>query len=42
MMVLETLLDIKLALLNSDTDRDGLPLNRAQGSHNLRISSIIK
>jgi hypothetical protein len=48
MMVLETLLDIELELLNSSTDRTNLPLNRAdillkraQCSHNLSISSII-
>jgi len=29
MMVLETLLDIKLALLNSSADRADLPLNGA-------------
>jgi len=29
MMVLETILDIKLALLNSNTGRADLPLNRA-------------
>jgi hypothetical protein len=46
--VLETLLEIKLALLNSNTHRADLPLNRAdiplnrtQCSHNLSISSII-
>jgi HJR/Mrr/RecB family endonuclease len=42
MMVLETLLDIKLALLNSNIDRAYLPLNRTQFSHNLTISSIIR
>jgi hypothetical protein len=40
-IVLETLLDIELALLNSSTDRIDLPLNRAQCSHNLSISSVI-
>jgi hypothetical protein len=42
MMVLETLLDIKLALLNSNIDRAYLPLNRTQFSHNLTISIIIR
>jgi hypothetical protein len=48
MMVLETIIDIKLALLNSNTDKVDLLLNRAdippnktQSSHNLSISSII-
>jgi hypothetical protein len=48
MMVLETVLDIKLALLNSTTDRVDLPLDkadiplkRAQCSHNLSKSSVI-
>jgi len=48
MMVLETVLDIKLALLNSNTDRADLPLNRAeiplkraQCSHNLGKSNVI-
>lgn len=47
-MMLETLLDIELALLNLNTDRTNLPLNRAdiplkraQCSHNLSISNII-
>jgi hypothetical protein len=45
-MVFETLLDIKLALLNSGTDRADLllnradiPLNRVQGTQNLSLSS---
>jgi hypothetical protein len=49
MMVLETLLDIKLALLNFDTDkadlslnRAGISLNRGQGTHNLSKASIMR
>jgi hypothetical protein len=49
MMVLEKLMDIKLALLNSNIDgsnltlnRPDILLNRTQCSHNLSISSIIR
>jgi hypothetical protein len=49
MMVLETVVYIKLALLNSNTDRVELPLdradiplNRAQCNHNLSKASIIR
>jgi hypothetical protein len=48
MMVLETLLDVKLALLHSEVDRANLPLNRThiplnriQRSQNLSKSCII-
>jgi hypothetical protein len=48
MMVLETLLDVELALLHLEVDRMNLPLdrthtplNRIQGSQNLSKSCII-
>jgi hypothetical protein len=41
MMVLETLMDVKLALLNSDTDRVDLPLNRPHSTHELGKVIII-
>jgi hypothetical protein len=41
MMVLETLLDVKLALLHSEIDRTHIPRNRIQCSQNLSKSCII-
>jgi hypothetical protein len=41
-MVLEALLDVDLTLLNSDTDRADLLLNRTQNIHHLSKASIIR
>jgi hypothetical protein len=42
MMMSETLLDVKLALLNSYIDKADLLLNRTQGTHNLSKANIIR
>jgi hypothetical protein len=41
MMVLEALLDVNLALLNSDTDSVDLLLKKMQNIHHLSKASII-
>jgi hypothetical protein len=42
MMVLEALLDVNLALLNSDTNSTDLSLKRTQNIHHLMKASIIR
>jgi hypothetical protein len=42
MIALEALLNVDLALLNSNTDRVDLPLNRTQHIHHLSKTSIIQ
>jgi hypothetical protein len=41
-MVLETLIDVNLALLNSNTDSSDLSLKSTQSIHNLNKASIIR